>query len=332
MTPASHARRRFLATAASVAFAARPAVAADSYTLRMSAAGNGTAVWNIVAARWGAAVARRSGGRLNIELYPNAQLAKERESIAGLTTGVVDLTLQSSVFLETLFPQLQVLTLPFMFKNVAGALRVIDGPIGADFNAQFESKGITCLAWGTSSFRQMETVGKQVRSPDDLKGLRYRVQGGAVSVAMVQALGAIPVTIDLSEVYTALSQHTIDVVDTTPEGAVDEKFYVIVKHVALTNHVLVLQPILASKSKIESLPSDLQRILREEWRNIAPSWRAAVTQNNGEAIATLKSNGVAVTDVDYPAFRKAMDPVYASLQAKLGGDLIQRVSRASAGP
>jgi TRAP-type transport system periplasmic protein len=326
------ARKGFMASslgafAATAASGSWPARAADSYTLRMSFEAAATTAWGMAAARWAVAVARRSNGALKIELFPNSQLASQPATIQGLTTGVIDLTFGATVYLEPLVPELKVFTLPFIFRNAASVFRVVDGPIGDEFFAKLETKGIAGLFWGTSSFREMETVSKPIRVPEDMKGMRFRIQGGAVGVGMAQALGAIPVTIDFAEIYTALSQHTIDVIDSTPDAVVQSKFYTIVKHVAMTNHVFVLQPMLVSKSKLESLPPNLQKILKDEAKAILPVWRAAAAKQTTIAFDTLKGQGVATSEIDYPAFRKAMDPVYASLQSTLGGDLIQRVSR-----
>jgi tripartite ATP-independent transporter DctP family solute receptor len=325
-------RKRFLtASVGALAFTGTPASAVDSFVLRMSFAAAPTTAWGMSAARWAAAVDRRSNGRLKIELYPNGQLANEQASIQGLTTGVVDLRFGATVFLESLIPQLSVFTLPFMFKDTDAVFRVVDGPIGNEIFSRLESKGMIGLFWGTSAFRELETVSKPIRVPEDMKGLRFRSQGGAVSVGMVRALGAIPLTVDFSEIYVSLAQHTVDAIDSTPDAVLESKFDSVVKHVAMTNHVFVLQPMIGSKSKIESLPADLQRILKEEGKAILPFWRSSAARSTAAAIETLKSKGVAFTEVDYPAFRKAMDPVYASLQSSLGDDLIQRVSRSANG-
>src|ERR1019366_5441688 len=114
--------------------------------------------------------------------------------------------------------------------------RVVDGPIGADFFKQLDAKGIMGLSWGAGSFRTMDTGNKPITKIDDMKGLRFRIHGGA-DAAMMQNLGAIPVTIDYSEVYTSLTQHTIDGLEVSAESIQSGKLYPIVKHIAFTNHV-----------------------------------------------------------------------------------------------
>jgi TRAP-type transport system periplasmic protein len=316
-----------IAAAGPVASYARPVAALESYTLRMSLATSATTSWNISAAQWAEAVGRRSNGRLKIEVYPNSQLAKEQESIDGLQTGLVDLTFQNSTFLEPLFPKVQAFGLPFMLRNAAAALRVVDGPIGNEIFADFKAKGILGLFWGFTGFRELETPGKVIRVPEDMRGMRFRIQGGTVNTAMAQAVGAIPVTIDYSEMRSALAQHTIDVVDSTLVSVGSNKLYTLVKTVAMTNHIFSLQPLIASRSKIEALPADLQKIIFDETKAIIPAWRALTLQQTAEATQLLKDQGMVFNEIAFPAFRKAMDPVYAMLQSKLGGNMVQRISR-----
>src|SRR5262249_2735352 len=155
-----------------------------------------------------------------------------------------------------LIPQFQVLDMPFLFKNMPAAQRVLDGAIGDELFAQLPGKGMIGLGWGTDGFRALETTSKPISAVDDMKGLRIRIQGGPVFVATYQALGAIPITIDLHETYLALQQHTVDAVDLALGGFTSAKFYTVARHVAISNHVLVVNPILGSRRRIEALPAD----------------------------------------------------------------------------
>jgi TRAP-type transport system periplasmic protein len=303
------------------------AAATDTYTLRMNVGSGGDTANGLAALQLAAAVNRRSKGRLTIEVYPSNQLAKEDASIEALMNGVIDVSMQASAILVPLFPQYQVFDTPFLVRNVSAGFRVLDGPIGQELFAQLEPKGILGLAWGTDGFRVLATTSKAVTVPEDMKGLRVRIQSGAVYVATYQALGAIPVVIDPSELSTALTQHTVDGTDFPFVSVANQKLYVIVKHVAMTNHVLGVVPVFANKRKIEALPLALKTILKEEVKALVPFWRSLTAQRVAAASQVLKSNGVAFTEIQYAGFRKAMDPIYAGVQSKLGGDLLDRISR-----
>jgi TRAP-type transport system periplasmic protein len=327
-------RRALLATLGAVGIpigapSSSAAAVGDSYTLRLGFADTTTSAQGLAALRFASAVNRRTNGRLKVEVYPGGQLGQQQETVDGLTTGVVDLALTSATLLQPLVPKFQVLDMPFLFKDLAAGLRVLDGPIGAEFFAELETKGILGLGWGISGLRELETTNKPVVTPEDAKGLRVRIQSGAVNVATYQALGAIPVAIDVNEAFTALSQHTVDGIDLPLSSFTVQKFYVSCKHIAMSNHTLVLIPVLGSKRKIDALPRALQTVLKEEGRAVIPFWRANLAQQTAAQATFLKQNGVAFTEIQYPAFRKAMEPVYAQFQAKLGGDLIDRITRAA---
>jgi TRAP-type transport system periplasmic protein len=217
--------------------------AAETFTLRMNVSTGATSALGVSALHFAEAVGRRSHGQLKVEVYPSLQLGTERESIDGLTTGVIDLAIQNSTWIVPLLPRFQVFDMPFLFRTSAHAFRVLDGPIGSEFAAELETKGIVALAWASGGFKELETTTKPIVVPEDMKGLRFRIQSGAPFVAMYQALGAIPVTIDLSEAFTGLAQHTVDGLDATLDNLSSSKLYTVVKHVAMTNHIFSVIPL-----------------------------------------------------------------------------------------
>jgi TRAP-type transport system periplasmic protein len=305
------------------------AAGAGAYTLRLNNGLAATSALGITASRFAAAVARRSNGQLQIEVYPNYQLAKESETIEALTSGVIDFVTIASSVVVPLVPRLQIFAMPFLFKDVAAGFRVLDGPVGTDLSAELASKGILALGWGASGMREFGTTTKSVLVPDDLKGLRVRVQTGAIYIAMFQALGAIPVVIDSSEAFIAVSQHTVDAVDYALVSLVSGKYYTVIKHVAMLNQMFSPTGLFASKRKIDALPLPLQKIIKEEAKAAVPTWRSLSAREALDNVETLKKNDVLFTEPQYQAFRKAMDPVYAVFRSQPGGDLLDRVGRAT---
>ena len=288
-----------------------------------------TSVAGAAALQLAAAVERRTNQQLKIEVYPSGQLAKEREAIDGLANGVIDLAIYSSSFLEPLFPRFQVFDMPFLFKDLTTGFRVLDGPVGSELLAELETKGIVGLGYGIAGRKELSTTNRAITVPDDMKGLRFRIVSGPIYVATYQALGAVPVTIDLAETYAALAQHTVDGIDVSLDAFTTGKYYSIVKHVALSNHVLSVMPLMASKRKVDALPPPLQKILREEGKAVIPYWRAQQAKRIIDDVAILKANGVAFTEIQYPLFRRAVDSVYDLIRAKLGSDYLDRVLRAA---
>ena len=180
---------------------------------------------------------------------------------------------------KSLFPSYQVLDLPFLFRDFATVSRVLDGPLGSELFAQLDTKGMIGLGWAANASREFETTTKPVRVPEDMRGQRSRILGGVVQTAMFQALGAIPVVFDNSEVYLGLQQHALDAVDVPLDPFTSMKFYTVCRHVAMTNHVFPILPILGSKREDRGAPAGaLQRIIKDEGKAVVPYVRAAAAK------------------------------------------------------
>jgi TRAP-type transport system periplasmic protein len=308
---------------------ALPARAADTYTMRLSAPTAANSVFGSAGIRFAESVARRSNGQVKIEVYPNGQLATQQAAIDALTNGVVDFAIEATSFLTQLLPRYEVFDMPFLFKDLAAGFRVVDGAIGNELFAELEPKGILGLGWGLNGLKELETTSKPIVVPDDMKGLRIRIQSGGVLAATYQAMGALPITIDYSEIFTSLSQHTVEALDIPIDGVFINKWYTVLRHIAVSDHVTSVAPLLGSKRKIEALPPALQRIVKEEAKRVVPYWRSLFSERNVENMQNLAKVGVAFTKIQFAPFRKAVEPVYAMVQARLGGNLLERINRAA---
>ena len=329
---APRTRGRFVQIAAAASTASLwPAIArAQTPTvLRVSIPTVAANAQNLMMQRLAGMVEQRSGGRLKFEIYPNGQLAKQQASIDGLQTGVVDFTLQTSAFLEPLFPRVQAIDLPFLFKTRAAAERMLDGPIGQQLFEEMKTRGIQGLIWGTDGWREIENSQRPINTPADMRGMRMRIQNGPVYVSMMRALGATPVVVDFAETYTAVSQRTVDGLEIPLATTAENKFYEVCKYLTLSNHIYNAAPLLMSKVKYDALAPDLQRIIVQSAKEVQPHWRAMRVEKDAEGLKELRDKGMVVNQIDYPAFRKAMDPVYAEFRDKIGGDFLDRILKAS---
>ncbi len=242
----------------------------DSFTLRMGVGEPAASVLGITSLQFAQAVNRRSNGKLKIEVYPSGQLAREQATIDGLVSGTVDFAIQSTSYLIPLVPQYEALDMPFLFRDSKVAFRVLDGAIGDNLGGLTAAKGIIIYGWGTPGFKQIETTTRAVSVLQDMKGLRIRIQAGAAFAATYQALGAVPVTIDLAETFTALSQNAIDGIDINLDSATKGKYYTVIKHVALSNHVCSIIPLMGSKRRSKPCLPSFSRFSRKRRRASYP--------------------------------------------------------------
>ena len=324
--------RRGFATAAAGAvaapFLARAGFAATpTHTLKLTFADTQAHPLYAVLKRFADNVSRRTNGAAAVQVFSIGQLGSGTNILTGLQTGIIDLCAHTSGFIDTVIPKFQVLDLPFLFSEASAAERVLDGPIGRELLDAMPAKGIYGLGYGHWGWRVTSTTGRELGAPAEAKGLKVRVQPGAIFAAMFRATGANPVAIDITEVYLALSQHTIDAIETPMISVIAGKHYEVLKKVNLTNHVYNAGVLLASKAKFDALPPDIRDAIRAAAVELTPDWRATIAEASTGAQDQLKGKGLAVLPVDRAAYRKAVEPVYAQFRGTIGADLTDRVMK-----
>lgn len=330
------ARREFLtgatAAAASLALPAiwrsARALAQGAITLKLGHPDTPLHPTQTVATKFSELVAAKTGGAIRIAVFSGGQLGSEVNIVSGMQTGIVDMAFHTTGFLESFFPRIQVLDLPFLFRDAKTAEAVLDGPIGQGLLGDMPAKGIYGFVWGHYGWRETETASQPVREPSDLKGLKIRIQPGAVFAASFRACGAIPVVMDLSEVYIGISQKTVGGVELPFLAIVSSKIYEVTKFAGLTNHVYNAGALMASKLKFDRLEAAHKNAIREAAAEIQPIWRATVAEKTDEGRALCAQKGMQIDETNFAGFRAAMAPVYEEFRDKIGAELVSQVMRA----
>ena len=270
-------------------------------------------------------VKKKTNGAVEVQVYGTGELGSQLNILTGLQTGIIDLCAHTSGFIDTLFPQFQVMDLPFLFPDLTSAEKVLDGPVGKQLANLMPSKGIYALTYGHWGWRVTSTIDRKMPEPTDMKGLKIRVQPGPIFAAMYRALGANPIAIDFSEIYLALSQRTIEAIETPIISLPAAKHYEVVKVVNLTNHVYNSGVLMVSKRKFDSMPKDLQEGLRAAAVEMTPDWRKTMAEKTTETTAFLKEKGLTFVDVDRAAYRKQTHSVYDEFRPIIGAELFDTV-------
>ena len=277
-------------------------------------------------------VKKRTNGAVEIQVFSVGQLGSQTNILTGLQTGIIDFCAHASGFVETLLPKWQVVDLPFIFPDSAAAERVLDGPIGKQLLDMMPEKGIYGLAWGHWGWRTIDTVDRKLPSPGDIKGIKIRVPPGPVFQATWRTLGANPVSIDLTEVFLALSQKTIDAVDIPVIALPSTKLYEVVKTVNLSHHQYNVGVLMVAKRKFDSLAPAHQEAIRAAGRDLTVDWRKSVADGTEAATKFITDKGLTIVPVDREAYRKATEPVYGELRNVIGADLIDAVMKQAGRP
>jgi tripartite ATP-independent transporter DctP family solute receptor len=316
-------RRAVIATAAAlplVAVRTRPARAAEfSYKL-----GNNTPASHPLSIRHMEAAARikeATGGRLDIQVFPNSQLGSDTDTLSQLRSGAVEFFNLSGVILSTLVPAASINGVGFAFKDYDTVWRAMDGPLGAYVRGEIAKHGLVAMEkMYDNGFRQITSSTKPIRTPDDLKGFKIRVPVSPLWTSLFQAFGASPASINFSEVYSALQTHIVDGQENPLTLIQIAKLYEVQKYCSLTSHMWDGFWMLANADAWAALPPDVREIAARELNRSALDERADIAKLADSVTGDLKAKGLEFTETDKPAFREALKQAkfYDTWKSKYG--------------
>ena len=266
-------------------------------------------------------VKKRTAGKVEIRVLPNAQLGNERQIMEGLMIGTIDMGNVTGNVLQGFEASAGLTALPYLIRNFEHAFKVEDGPIGKEVEKRILGKtGVRVIGYTTTGIRVVFTPAKPVVSLADFKGLKVRVPESPVMVATFKALGANPTPTPWGELYTALQTRVVDAGESPPMVANDAKLFEIAKAMSLTNHVYTGQYMLISEKAYQRLSASERAALLAAGREATTWQRAATVKGQNEMIEHLqKTAGVKVYKVDTAPMQKAVAPMYKDYAKTIGG-------------
>ena len=202
-------------------------------------------------------------GKYDIQVYANAQLGDDVRATEGVRMGTLEMVVTTASPITGLVPEFNVFDLPFIFANEKEADAIFDGPVGAKLLALLEPKGLKCLAYMENGFRQLTNSVREVKTPEDLKGLKVRTMQNPIHLAAFKALGANPTPMPFSEVFTAMQQKTIDGQENPIPTIYLQKFYEVQKFTTLSGHIYSPFLMLINKKLFDSFPAEDQKVFLE---------------------------------------------------------------------
>lgn len=252
-------------------------------------------------------VAERTNGRITVRILPNGQLGSENENMEQLMAGVISMTKVSAPGLATYNESYHTFGLPYVFDDTQNFYHVMDSPQMQDFFLSSEKDGFVTLTYYTSGARSFYTKNKAIRTPDDLKGLKIRVQDMKSQTDMMKALGGIPVAMSYGDVYTSLQTGIIDGTENNETALTTGKHGEICKVYSTDQHAMIPDVMVMSAKVWKDISPEDQQIILEAAHESTESHKIAWDAAIEEAIAEAGSQmGVEfVNDVDKEAFRQA---------------------------
>ena len=284
--------------------------------------------YGVGAQRWQEVVEERTDGRYVFRHFPSSGLGGEREVIEGVQLGTVEATIVSSGTLANFVEEAGVFDIPFLFRDLGHARRVLDGPIGQDMLEKFDDVGLKALAWGEQGFRHITNNRGPIASPDDISGLRIRTMENPIHLRAFQTLGAAPTPMAWPEVIGALQQGTIDGQENPLSVIVSVGLADVQEHLTLSGHVYSPAILLVSPQLWNGMSEEDQTaFLRGAEAGVA-AMRGFVDEIEAGGVETLRAQGMQVGELtadQRTAFRDALIEAYAVYGAEFGVDLIDAI-------
>jgi len=276
-------------------------------------------------------VEQETGGSIEVQVFTDGQLGGDRDMMEGLQLGTLQATNVSTGPIAAFVNTFNVFDLPFLFKDYDTAYRVLDGPVGEELLAQLPEIGLIGLGYWENGFRQLTNSKREVKSVEDVKGLKIRTIENPLHMDAWNQLGAIATPMAVTELFTALQQGVVDGQENPYANIKSNRFYEAQKYLTNTNHIYSASVMLVSKVFWDSLTSEEQEILRKASEEVKVFQRQYSQQANEEALQFLKDNGLIVTDLTpeaHAGFVEALMPIYDKYKPEIGEDLVNRVLEA----
>ncbi|WP_249870557.1 TRAP transporter substrate-binding protein [Oceanobacillus saliphilus] len=273
-------------------------------------------------------VNEKSDGRITINVYPAGQLGNETENIEGLQMGSIDfMRANPSVMANFGVEKMNVTSLPFIFRDREHLWNVLDSDIGEELveDVSQSDTGLKVVMFVEEGARNFFFTDKVVKTPEDMKGIKVRVQENELMVDLVEALGASPTPVSYSELYSALQTGIVNGAENPPAAYLSNAFYEVADKLTLNKHIFAPNFILTSDQTWDKLSEEDQALLLEAGQETEVFVKEISQQADDDALAELEANGVEITEVDdMQVWQDAVQPLYEKYGAGYE-ELIDRI-------
>jgi len=282
---------------------ASAALAADKIVLKFGHLADEKNTWHLGALKFKELVEKNSGGRIEVKIYPNEQLGKEKDLVTSIQTGTADM----GIFGETLTTfgadKTIFMATPYLLRDAAHLHKIAGGEIGREIEAQvLEKAKLRVLGYMERGPREL-TSSRAVKTPDDLKGMKIRLPNVPIFLAAWEALGAKPIPMAFSEVFTSLQQGTIEGQENPYALIASAHFYEVQKYLNKTSHVRGWIYVCIGEKRFASLPDDLKKVVLDAGKEMQAYENKLFLEEEGKLEKLLKEK-MTFVDVDQAAFAK----------------------------
>lgn len=265
-------------------------------------------------------------GRVQVQVFPSSQLFGDGKELEALLLGDVQLIAPSLSKFDRYTKKIQVFDLPFLFDDIAAVDAFQAGPQGQALLGSMVNRGLRGLGYWHNGMKQMSTNKDKLVRPEDVKGLKFRIQASDVLEAQFRALNASPQKMSFSEVYQGLQTGVVDGQENTWSNIYSQKFFEVQKTIAETNHGVIDYMVVTNAKWWDGLPADIRKGLGEAMTEATAHANKLANDFNEADRKKIADAGKAkiqkLSKEDVAAWRKSMEPVWKKFEGDIGRDLI----------
>ncbi|MEK7753057.1 MAG: TRAP transporter substrate-binding protein [Acidobacteriota bacterium] len=274
-----------------------------------------------------AELAKLSGNKLDVDIFPAMQLGGAKENVDAVRSGTLFMTWVGAAFLSRIVPELESVSLPFLFPSREAAFKVMDGPVGQLLDQKLADKGFVSLGWMELGARHLTNSKRPIKSMAEMKGLKIRLQPNEAHLATFRALGVNAIAMDVKELYSALEQGVLDGQENPYSIIVANRYGEVQKFVSNTGHFFDFIAVVANRKQFEAMKPEQQKAIRGAMAAAIASQRSLAAELDAKALAELrkKMQYDALTPQAIDEMRKASAPVVDQVKKRAGAELVDRV-------
>jgi len=297
--------------------------------------------WGNAGERWAELVKEKTGGKINIKMYPGTSLVggDQTKEFTAIRQGAIDLSIGSTINWSPQIKELNLFSMPFLMPDYKAIDALTQGEVGKELFKILSSKDVVPIAWGENGFRELSNSKRPIKTPDDLKGLKIRVVGSPLFLDTFTALGANPTQMSWADAVPALSAGAVDGQENPLTIYTVAKLHSAANQKNLTLWGYVADPLIfvVSKTVWESWKPEDQKIVREAAiqagkENIAEARKGLIPPDDTtiKEVQGLGVNVVRLTDAEKAVFKKATKDVYDKWAKQIGPDLVKKAEQSIA--
>ena len=272
-------------------------------------------------------------GKVQVQVFPSSQLFGDAKEMEALLLGDVQFIAPSLSKFDRYTKKIQIFDLPFLFDDIEAVDRFQSSAEGQSLLNAIKSKGLQGVAYWHNGMKQLSTNQDKLQRPEDVKGLKFRIQASDVLEAQFRAVGANPQKMAFAEVYQALQTGVVDGQENTWSNIYSQKFHEVQKTIANTNHGVIDYMVVTNAKWWDGLPADVRKGLSEAMAEATKYTNNLANELNERdrkrIVEADKAKVVQLSKDDVAAWRKAMLPVWKKFEGDIGQDLIDAAQKAN---